>query len=237
MRLGTRILTFHGAVICFLLSSIWARAQDAPPSFDPTELSSSFSGIVIGESLEEIVVRGNSLQDLDRQSRSEITGSGNGSSGILSINQSSGDLNNQTNLRVLGMVTGPSAMNDVQLSAAVDLEENNIRSVGGSRADLMENSFQNSAGVIGIHQSAGNLNVQRNTLVMVIGGKTSLSEMELGDVTASNSASYENPGGRSDIIRDSFTNTSGIVQVTQSAGDLNVLGNNLALSFREVTLR
>ncbi len=61
--------------------------------------------------------------------------------------------------------------------------------------------------------------------------------MELGDVTAANSATYENVGGRSDIIRDSFSNTSAIVQITQSAGDLNVLGNNLALSFREVTLR
>jgi hypothetical protein len=237
MRLGIRILVVQGAYISLLLCAIWAWAQDAPPSFDPTELSSSFSGIVIGESLQEIVVRGNDLQELDRQSRSEITGSGSGSSGILSINQSSGDLNNQSNLRVLGVVTEPSAMNNLQLSSTVYLEGNNIRSVGGSRADLIENSFQNSAGVIGIHQSAGNLNVQRNTLVMVIGGEASLSEMELGDVTASNSASYENSGGRSDIIRDSFANTNGIVQVTQSAGDLNVLGNNLALSFREVTLR
>lgn len=237
MRVGKKILIFQAAWICLLLSASWARAQDTPPSFDPTELSSSFTGIVIGEGFQEIVVRGNNLEELDRHSRSEISGSGSGSSGILSMNQSSGDLNNQSNLRVLGVVTEPNAMSDVQLSATVYMEGNNIRSVGGSRADLIENSFQNSAGVIGIHQSAGNLNVQRNTLVMVIGGEASLSEMELGDVTASNSASYENVGGRSDIIRDSFANTSGIVQVTQSAGDLNVLGNNLALSFREVTVR
>lgn len=237
MRLGIRILVVQGAYISLLLFAAWARAQDAPPYFDPTELSSTFSGIVIGESLQEIVVRGNDLQEMDRQSRSEITGSGTGSSGILSINQSSGDLNNQSNLRVLGIVSEPSAMNLVDLSATVVMEGNTLRSTGGSRSDIIENSFHDRAGVIGVHQAAGNLNVQRNTLVMVIGGEASLSEMELGDVTASNSASYENSGSRSDIIRDSFANTSGIVQVTQSAGDLNVLGNNLALSFREVTLR
>lgn len=237
MRVGTRTLIALAVWICLLLPSILALAQHAPPSFDPLELSSSFSGILMGEGLQEILVRGNNLEELDRHSKSEIAHSGGGSSGILSLNQSSGDLNNQSNLRVLGVVTEPSAMNDVQLSATVYLEGNHIRSVGGSRADLIENSFQDSAGIIGIHQSAGSLNVQRNTLVIVIGGEASLSEMELGDVTASNSASYENPGGRSDIIRDSFANTSGIVQVTQSAGDLNVLGNNMALSFREVTLR
>lgn len=237
MKIGTRICIFLAAWILLVLPAVGVHAQDALPTFDLGELSTSFAGIVIGEGLQEIRVVGNSLEDLDRHSRSEIKDSGSGGSGILSVNQSSGDLNNQSNLRVLGVVTGPSAMNDVQLNATVYLEGNSITSVGGSRADLIENSFQNSAGVLGIHQSAGNLNVQRNTLVMVIGGEASLSEMELGNVTASNSASYENPGGRSDIIRDSFANTSGIVQVTQSAGDLNVLGNNLALSFREVTLR
>ncbi|MEJ5377665.1 MAG: hypothetical protein WHX93_13905 [bacterium] len=237
MRLGTKFLIFQAAWICLLLSLIGAQAQDVPPSFDPPELKGSFAGIIIGEGLQEIRVTGNNLQDLDRLNRSEIAGSGSGSAGILSVNQSSGDLNNQSNLRVLGLVTEPSAMSDVQLSATVYVEGNNIASVGGSRADLIENSFCNSTGVIGIHQSAGNLNVQRNTLVLVIGGEASLSEMELGDVTAANSATYENVGGRSDIIRDSFSNTSAIVQITQSAGDLNVLGNNLALSFREVTLR
>ncbi|MGQ9858596.1 MAG: hypothetical protein ACUVS3_07885 [Thermodesulfobacteriota bacterium] len=237
MKPWKRIWICLAAWTCFWAAAVFARAQDVGLSFDRPELSGSFAGIVMGEGLQEILIRGNTLEDLDRQSRSQISASGIGSSGILSVNQSSGDLNNQSNLRVLGIVSEPDAMNHVDLSATVVMEGNSIRSTGGSRSDIIEDSFHNSAGMIGVHQAAGNLNVQRNTLVMVIGGEAFLSEMELGDVTASNSVSSENAGARSDMILDSFSNTSGIVQVTQSAGDLNVLGNNLALSFREVTLR
>ena len=101
---------------------------------------------------------------------------------------------------------------------------------------MIDGSFKNNRGVAGINQSAGSLNSQSNTLVVGVGGLVSISEGELDHVSPSNMPRKET-GVRQDIIRDSFSASNGIVQVTQSAGDRNIQANNIAFSFREIHLK
>ncbi len=225
------------AVICLVAAGVvlWstgsARAQDQtsePPSFAAAQ----------GSYLS--VVAGNSLTEVDTVSTDTISGSGNGSTGIINVNQASGSMNDQANLRAIALsldspdATGTTA---ISLGSGAVLADNQIDSTRAIRADLIDNSFQNSVGVIGVNQSSGNMNSQRNVLALALGGGAAiLTEGELADVRAPNSLTQDG-GSRMDTITNSFSNTQGIVQVTQSSGDFNILGNHLAISFTEVTLR
>ncbi|MBW1796575.1 MAG: hypothetical protein JRJ38_19535 [Deltaproteobacteria bacterium] len=65
-----------------------------------------------------------------------------------------------------------------------------------------------------------------------------MTEADLGNVHASNNDRVqENIELLEDVIRGSFSNSQGIFQITQCAGDLNSLENNLGLSIREIYLK
>ncbi len=109
---------------------------------------------------------------------------------------------------------------------------------------MIEASFQNTVGVIGINQSAGTSNSQSNVLLMTVGsastpniqGVTPVAEEDLDRVRASDILQEER-GTRRDIIKNSFSNSSGIFQVTQSAGDVNIQTNTIIFSFTETYLK
>lgn len=181
------------------------------------------------------------LREENVQATSQLLNSVNQNTGLININQASGNLNNQTNQRVLFFSADPSAgLSIIEMGQSAQVGYNEISSAGGIKQDLIEGSFQNNSGMLGINQASGSLNIQNNTLVLAIGGVVSLSEADLGAVSAPNTVApenHENRGPREDVIRESFANNQGMVQVIQSAGDLNFQGNALGFSFREINLR
>jgi len=218
-----------------MLCPIQAEEDMTSSQADPSGLSHVYPGDGSAGTQEtrEKVIQGNAPCEDNTENATRIVGSVKGNLGIVSLNQASGNMNNQSNLRVFSL---GSSVQEIQMKRVIGLGSDEVYSIGGPRQNLIEASFQNNSGIMGINQSAGSLNSQSNTLIMAVGGLVSIAEAELDDVSASNLL-REEAGAREDIIRDSFSNSRGIVQVTQSAGDMNIQANNLAFSFREIHLK
>jgi len=224
-----------GTCLVFLLLGV-AQAETDPAEFVSfTTTVGSAYGSASGTSTS--VLTENVLQEVNVQSQTELLSAVNENLGLVNLNQASGNLNNQANVRALFLSSDPStAVSLIEVGRSTEMSDNQISSSGGFKQDLIQGSLQRDLGIVGINQAAGSLNSQTNTLVLAVGGIVTLTEGELGEVQASNVLSGE-PGPRQDIIRDSFDDTHGIVQVSQSAGDLNLQANTLGISFREITLR
>ncbi len=182
-------------------------------------------------------IQGNVLRETNPNSLSSITESVEGNSGLVNINQSSGNLNNQANVRAIAVSPGPGAPQKAVARDFGVIEGNIVETSGGKKTDLIQDSLRNNTGVIGVNQSAGSLNTEHNLLAFVVGEAVSLTEAEMAGVRSRNKIVQKGSTERVDLILDSFGNTRGMVQITQAAGDLNVLGNTIAFSYREITLR
>lgn len=156
-----------------------------------------------------------------------------GNRGIVSVNQSSGSLNNQSNVRALG-----SGGLGTFASTSNEIGENRVEISKTTRMDVISDSVKANVGIIGINQAAGNCNQQSNVFVMPLGGGAALNDAEL--TTISTGQENEIPeiiGDRMDLINNSFTDTRGVVQITQSAGDGNILRNRMAISFSSEVIK
>jgi hypothetical protein len=162
-----------------------------------------------------------------------IVGSVRRNAGIASLNQASGNMNNQSNVRAFSL---GSSIQEIHVETVTKLGPADVYSIGGPRESLIDTSLGNSTGIVGINQSAGSLNSQTNTFIMALGGLVSVTEAELAEVSASN-VFGEETAGRKDVIRDSLSTSRGVVQITQSSGDMNIQANTIAFSFREMCLR
>ena len=170
---------------------------------------------------------------------SRITDSMSNNVGVLSLNQASGNLNNQANVRVFSWNGDPLSRQTCETAETVTQQSTGICSSGGARQNVIEGSVRNNVGIVGVNQSAGNLNSQSNSLFLAVGGLVSLSEVELAGVslTPVNQPDDDVVGDRSDVIKGSLSGSQGIIQVSQSSGDMNLQANNLALSFTEIRVR
>jgi hypothetical protein len=167
-----------------------------------------------------------------------IINSYNDNKGLFNLNQSSGNINNQSNLTVITLTpdSKENILSSIGLSG-IDISSGNTIKYSGtiSRQSLIENSFENSKGVFLVNQSPGNLNQQSNTLVISlgVGSALMLSDFELAASLSENSIQYE-PGTvleSKDAVNNSFSGISGVVLINQSSGDLNVIRNNVGISF------
>ncbi len=90
-----------------------------------------------------------------------ITGSIYKNSGIIGVNQSVGNLNNQLNQVALAVGDGVA----VAMSEA-DLGQLNaysiVREIGTLKSDTITGSINENSGIVGVNQSAGNMNNQAN---------------------------------------------------------------------------
>ncbi|MDX1540050.1 MAG: hypothetical protein R3349_01475, partial [Geminicoccaceae bacterium] len=159
-----------------------------------------------------------------------------GSLGVLSANQSSGHQNNQANVRAFALGDG-----DAPAMASIDIrprrQGNRIQATGGARSNRLEHSFQGSAGLVGVNQSAGNGNQQINAIALAIGldlegAAPVLADSELEAIGGDGRAAGRDRGTRADVIDSSFTGFQGVAQVSQSSGDGNVITNTLSASFK-----
>ncbi len=95
------------------------------------------------------------------------TGSINGNSGIVGVNQNAGNMNNQTNAVALAVGSGAF----VALSEAALGQVNSWNTVDETatiKFDLIQNSITGNAGIVGVNQSSGNMNNQASAVSMAV---------------------------------------------------------------------
>jgi len=158
--------------------------------------------------------------------------------GIISLNQSSGNAVNQSNVRSFYLSDDPDTVIDIGVCRSSVLDAVALTQSGVTeRKNLLDASFQGNRVFAGINQSAGNLNQQSNTALVIIGGQAALSDAELGNTRATNTSfDEEQMDVLEDMVTNSFSNSQGIFQVSQSAGNVNIQENNLAISYRQLPL-
>ena len=103
------------------------------------------------------------LGPLPGQKYDLINGSINGNIGIVGVNQSVGNMNNQLNQVALAV-----ADNAWVALAEADLGQFNafnwVREVGTVKSDTITGSINGNIGIVGVNQSAGNMNNQANVV-------------------------------------------------------------------------
>jgi len=199
-------------------------------------------GAMEGAAIVNQTLIGNRVVERNVTSRGLIQDAFQDNQGILSVNQAEGSLNNQAMVRVLTLGPVDTPIQGLDLAGSARSLDNTVISSGGERENRISNSFGGTVGIVGVNQSAGNLNQQANVLVLGLGAAigsemVALGDATLGDISAGNTVKQEGPAGpRANILTDSFAGFRGIAQVNQSAGDLNVLGNFVGLSLTVLTL-
>jgi hypothetical protein len=192
----------------------------------------------------------NYVQDEDGTSTATISsGSYDEASGILLINQAPGYINNQGNEVSVTYANSPEKLNDsrgVFVHAQIDAEQINgfepapenatepstvpvneyQNALGGSSTDLIDGSFNDASGVVGVNQSAGSLNNQNNAVAIALGDFAvyALGEANLGQFNTWNVANTFQTV-RADTVTGSFSGFTGIAAVNQSAGAINNQAN------------
>lgn len=166
-----------------------------------------------------------------------IDASGNGSQGILGLNQDAGDFNNQGNAVAIAL----SSSEDSVALAKVILDSEQAGSVSTSaptvQSNSITNSFNNTSGIVQVNQSTGQGNIQLNAIAIAFApnaqfNSQALSDVELKAVTApvANGDTYSAAAGSANDVSGSFNNFKGIAQVQQIAGDSNVVVNVVAIA-------
>jgi hypothetical protein len=166
-----------------------------------------------------------------------IQGSFNENAGLVGVNQSTGSSNNQANVRAFALTLGLGALQDAQADVVMEMHGNSITTSGGALTASIDNSFNNTAGVVGVNQVAGSLNEQANVLALSMGKSAGQDSIILDDATLAlvgtpdqNTANEDPNRPQQATTTDSFNNFTGIAQVNQVAGDLNRVNNVMAIS-------
>jgi hypothetical protein len=214
--------------------------QDGTGGVDAVHAVVNALGSSSSQALVSQIQIGNVMEEGLTASLAIVRDSFQGNRGIIGANQNSGNLNNQANVHVIAHNSGGPT---IQLGhAAIDqqLVGNTIVTSGAAREDRIQDSFGGTVGIVGINQSAGNLNNQANVIVITLGIGSEfvpLEDSSLGAVNTGNKLIPGPPGPKSDVILDSFSGFRGLAQVSQSAGDLNSVSNKMNISFSAMTLK
>jgi hypothetical protein len=190
-----------------------------------------------------------------------IENSLNGNTGIINSNQAVGNFNNQGNVVSLavdvfgggGGTPGSAGNGFANAETAVDQynEFDFIRSINILfRQATIESSINSNSGIVGVNQSAGNINNQLNAVTMAVAlqGNAALSEADLGqknvglglDLVGVNidsettlgdfSLVYEYNTNKNALINNSVNSNSGVVGVNQTVGNMANQANIANLS-------
>jgi hypothetical protein len=212
-------------------------AADAAAIAAATSGGAAFGDAVVGQALV-----GNTVTQTNIASLSAIDQSINDNVGIIDVNQDSGNFNNQANVVAIAVAQSGGTVVGATAVAFAQRSGNTLITSGGSSEDRITGSFNNTTGLVAVNQSSGSLNQQVNVVVIGLGanvGSTdALSDSALAGVSGATDNTLKQGAARSraDVIDGSFGNFHGIAQVNQSAGDLNVISNTLAVSVTEMTL-
>lgn len=201
-----------------------------------------FDSFVGASAILTQTITGNKIEEINVVRTNHILNSFNGNRGILQANIDNGNIDNQANILVIAFSKSPGTVL-VDLSAVIATKntDNTNSVVGGSRENRVENSFNNHVGVLEMNVNVGNLNNQRN--VVVIGNSVSIgpdfyavADTYLDTMIARNGDEAEPTTSRANIIKNSFKGFKGIAVVTMTAGDHNVTSNMVGVSVKTVNI-
>jgi len=181
---------------------------------------------------------GNLLFVTDTASNTHIISSFQHSTGLYALNQASGSLNDQFNCFLL--VFGEVDFAEMGGYIASEREGDFAAVKNAESRDLIVDSFWSSRGVFLLNQSAGNLNIQGNALLLSIGPQALvLEDLELGAQRPEGETRLleEVQGKREDLLLDSFNGALGVGLISQSAGNMNTIHNALGISFSHQVIR
>ncbi|MFH1147931.1 MAG: hypothetical protein V1736_09530 [Pseudomonadota bacterium] len=157
---------------------------------------------------------------------------GDGSSGVVSLNQSPGSINNQGNATSVAVTDVGQAFVHAEASVEKDLYGNTVGTYQPNRTNLIDAALTGVTGILNVNQSAGNINNQNNATGLAVGANSiaALSEADLGMDNYENT-SFEDGG----LLTDTLTNGAlqgsfGIVNVNQSSGCMNNQANVVSVS-------
>ena len=172
-----------------------------------------------------------------------VTGSANGSQGIMALNQDAGPGGaTQANVVVIALSNGPNAAAIARLLAEQVYSEEGtsnlppITGLAGLAALAIVDSYKGGSGIAQVNQSAGQGNVQRNATLIAaaLGGSDAfaLSEADLSALGAINRTIGPMSGQRGIAsVSGSFTDFTGIVQVNQTIGTGNIVANTVSITY------
>jgi len=179
-----------------------------------------------------LLVSGNVLAagGISADNSAVINGSGVGYEGNLSINQAAGDVQQQANTRAIAIGTDASATTRInqKLRTQVDPAMN-------ARSSIQGNAFSNGNGALGVNQSAGAANQQANAMRLTISAQplsmddSALSQQNVALVKGSDSAGPTLGNRQVNTDDQAFTGSRGLIQLNQSAGVGNRMGNTLSV--------
>ena len=190
-----------------------------------------------------------------------------GNIGVVNVNQATGNMNNQGNVVSVAIDVWPpdqpppngeppsaeSGLAHAQTSAEQFMAFNTINSINILyRNALIINSINGNIGIVGVNQSAGNINNQLNavTIAVSIDGVVALAEADLGqfntgfwcygDNNNEDGFTYfpqsvtENNTNKNALISGSVNGNIGVVGVNQTVGNMANQANiaNVAASIR-----
>lgn len=172
-----------------------------------------------------------------------ITDSINNNQGIVGVNQDVGNMDNQANIVSFATdVTSPAGSTFANSQADISqLNENNFvwhveAPFTGTAppVDLsasITGSINDNVGVVGVNQSAGNMNNQTNSLALAVGPDAvyALAEANLGQENTHNTIMELNTD-KTDTISGSVNGNQGITQVNQSVGNMNNQASAFSIS-------
>lgn len=160
----------------------------------------------------------------------------NQAGGIINVNQSAGNLNAQSNVRLITMGENLSGNPLITVARSAVYAGNVVNGAGAGETSIQD-SFNDTVGLVGINQSSGSLNQQVNIAVLSLGALVGPDAITIGDTTLKNvNAHMENHVDddqrmqRSNALTNSFHGFRGIAQIQQAAGDGNSTANMLGLS-------
>lgn len=159
-----------------------------------------------------------------------LNSSGQGYTGNVTVNQAAGDQQQQANARAIAIGHGASAT--TQIRQHIDSGASSARD---ATATIGGNAFSNGNGMIGINQSAGANTQQANAVrISISAAPQSIDDSVLVQqnvALVNNSGSTDHtPGSRQVTTSDqAFTGSRGVIQLNQSAGVGNRMGNTLSV--------
>lgn len=180
-----------------------------------------------------------------------IEDSYNNNAGVLQINQDVGYMSNQGNVAAIAVVNSPETgrdFADAEESAEQVTQGNSTTYVGGLGVSdtasqdatitdpdanaLINRSLDANLGIVHVNQNAGRMNNQLNDVGLAVADDSAvvaLAEADLGQFNADNTVD-ETDTVKRDRILDSINNNQAIVNVNQSAGNMNNQGTVISFA-------
>ena len=174
--------------------------------------------------------------DGSRTRQNQISGSFNGATGTVTVQQNNGSANQMS--AATGVVGVRGNVTDNDLDQRVDADGNDVASFGSistfdngnPRTNQIQNSFRGAAGAVTVQQNNGDANTM-NAATAVAGVTGDVDDDVDQDVDA-RSNDVENGGRvttddagstRTNTINPSFNGASGVITVQQNNGDANTM--------------